>query len=43
MIQFFGKKVDFEENDEYVEVSVIYEVIEKIGMQEKIDEITEQT
>lgn len=41
MIQFFGKKVDFEENDEYVEVSVIYEVIEKIGMQEKIDEITE--
>ena len=35
--------MDFEENEEYVEVTVIYEVIEKIGMQEKIEEIVEHT
>ena len=29
--------------EEYVEVSVTYEVIENIGMQEKIEEIKEQT
>ena len=41
MILFFGKTVNFKDTEEYVEVSVIYEVIEKIGMQEKIEEITQ--
>ena len=41
--QFFGKTVDFEQTEEYVEVNVIYEVIEKIGMQEKIEEIEQHT
>ena len=31
------------ENGEDVEVSVTYEVVENIGMQEKIDKIQEQT
>lgn len=31
------------ENGEDVEVSVTYEVVENIGMQEKIEEIKEQT
>ncbi len=31
------------ETEEYVEVSVTYEVIENIGMQEKINKINEQT
>ena len=30
------------ETEEYVEVSVTYEVIENIGMQEKIEEIREK-
>lgn len=38
-----GKKADVVENEEYVEVSVTYEVIENIGMQEKVEEIQEQT
>ncbi|MCI8273706.1 MAG: sporulation protein YqfD [Clostridia bacterium] len=37
-----GKNAEVEETEEYVEVSVTYEVIENIGMQEKIEEI-EQT
>ena len=32
-----------QETEEYVEVSVTYEVIENIGMQEKIEEIPQQT
>ena len=40
---FFGKTVDFEEYEEYVEVKVIYEVIEKIGMQEKLVETEQNT
>jgi hypothetical protein len=31
------------ENGEYVEVNVTYEVIENIGMQEKIKEVEQQT
>ena len=40
---YFGKKADVIENGEDVEVSVTYEVVENIGMQEKIDEIQKQT
>ena len=38
-----GKTANVNETSEYVEVSVIYEVIENIGMQEKIEETYEQT
>ena len=40
---YFGKKANVSEADEYVEVTVTYEVIENIGMQEKIDKTQEQT
>ena len=40
---YFGKKANVSEADEYVEVTVTYEVIENIGMQEKIDEANIQT
>ena len=40
---YFGKNAEVTETEEYVEVSVTYEVIENIGMQEKIEEIKEQT
>ena len=32
----FGEVINFKENDEYIEVTVIYEVLEKIGTEEKI-------
>lgn len=38
-----GKSANVNETSEYVEVSVTYEVIENIGMQEKIEETYEQT
>ena len=38
----FGKNANVTKTEEYVEVSVTYEVIENIGMQEKIDKIPEQ-
>ena len=40
---YFGKNAEVTETEEYVEVSVTYDVIENIGMQEKINEINEQT
>ena len=40
---YFGKNANVTETEEYVEVSVTYEVIENIGMQEKINKINEQT
>mgnify|MGYP004502046365 CR=1 FL=1 len=40
---YFGKNANVTKTDEYVEVSVIYDVIENIGMQEKIDKIQEKT
>ena len=39
----FGKNANVTKTEEYVEVNVTYEVIENIGMQEKIDKIPEQT
>ena len=39
----FGKNANVTKTEEYVEVSVTYEVIENIGMQEKIEEIKDQT
>ena len=39
----FGKNANVTKTEEYVEVSVTYEVIENIGMQEKIDKTQEQT
>ena len=42
-ITYFGKNANVTKTEEYVEVSVTYEVIENIGMQEKIDKIPEQT
>ncbi len=38
-----GKNANVNETPEYVEVSVTYEVIENIGMQEKIEETYDQT
>ena len=38
-----GKDAKVTETEEYVEVTVTYEVIENIGMQEKIEEIIQQT
>ena len=32
----FGEVINFKENDEYIEVTVIYEVLEKIGTEEKL-------
>ena len=40
---YFGKNANVIETEEYIEVSVTYEVIENIGMQEKINKINEQT
>ena len=40
---YFGKNAETVEKEEYVEVSVTYEVIENIGMQEKIEEENIQT
>ena len=42
-VKYFGKQVDFEQNENAIDVTVIYEVIEKIGMQEKIDINTQET
>ena len=33
---YFGKNATITETEEYLEISVTYEVIENIGMQEKI-------
>lgn len=38
-----SKNADVQETEEYVEVTVTYEVIENIGMQEKLDETNIQT
>ena len=40
---YFGKSADVEKTEDYIEVTVTYEVIENIGMQEKIDVNQEQT
>ena len=40
---YFGKNANVVKNEEDVEVSVTYEVVENIGMQEKIDKTQEQT
>ena len=40
---YFGKNANVVKNEEDVEVSVTYEVVENIGMQEKIDKVQEQT
>ena len=32
----FGEIINYKENEEFVEVTVIYEVLEKIGTEEKI-------
>ena len=37
-----GKNAEITETEEYLEISVTYEVIENIGMQEKIDEQQEK-
>ena len=37
-----GKNAEVVKTEEYVEVSVTYEVIENIGMQEKIEEFDTQ-
>ena len=42
-IIYFGKKAEVTEAENFVEISVTYEVIENIGMQEKIDESNIQT
>ena len=41
--KILNKSANVKETPEYVEVSVIYEVVENIGMQEKIEETYEQT
>ena len=41
--KILGKQVDFEQNENSIDVTVIYEVIEKIGMQEKIDNNVQNT
>ena len=38
-----GKNAEVTETEEYLEISVTYEVIENIGMQEKIEIIEQQT
>ena len=40
---YFGKNANVVKNEEDVEVSVTYEVVENIGMQEKIDKVQERT
>jgi len=40
---YFGKNATITENEEDLEISVTYEVIENIGMQEKIEIIDQQT
>lgn len=35
---YFGKNAEVTETEEYLEITVTYEVIENIGMQEKIEE-----
>jgi hypothetical protein len=35
---YYGKNAAITETEEYIEVTVTYEVIENIGMQEKIEE-----
>ena len=40
---YFGKNATVTEAEEYLEISVTYEVIENIGMQEKIEIIEQQT
>ena len=39
---YFGKNATVTETEEYLEISVTYEVIENIGMQEKM-ELEQQT
>ena len=41
--KILNKSANVKETPEYVEVSVMYEVVENIGMQEKIEETYEQT
>ena len=38
-IIYFGKNAEVTEAENFVEISVTYEVIENIGMQEKINKI----
>jgi len=40
---YFGKNATVTETEEYLEISVTYEVIENIGMQEKIEIVEQQT
>ena len=40
---YFGKNATVTEKEEFLEISVTYEVIENIGMQEKIDILEQQT
>lgn len=40
---YFGKNAIVTKTDEYLEITVTYEVIENIGMQEKIEIIEKQT
>lgn len=39
---YFGKNAIVTETEEYLEISVTYEVIENIGMQEKIKIVEQQ-
>ena len=36
LTKYFGEVINSKENKEYVEVTVTYEVLEKIGTEEKI-------
>jgi len=40
---YFGKNATVKQTEEGIEISVTYEVIENIGMQEKIEIIEQQT
>ena len=40
---YFGKDATVTETEEYLEISVTYEVIENIGMQERIEIVEQQT
>ena len=40
---YFGKNANVTEKEEYLEISVTYEVIENIGMQEKIEKVEQKT
>ena len=36
LTRYFGEVINSKENEEYIEVTVTYEVLEKIGTEEKI-------